>query len=26
MEETNDFLTDCTSRSEDTYIICHMIL
>jgi hypothetical protein len=25
VEETNDFLTDCTSRSEDAYIICHLI-
>jgi hypothetical protein len=26
VEETNDFLTDRTGRSEDAYFICHMIL
>ena len=25
VEETNDFLTDCTSRSEDAYVVCHLI-
>ena len=25
VEETNDFLTDCTSRAEYAYVICHLI-
>jgi hypothetical protein len=26
VEKTNDFLTDCASRSEYAYFVCHLIL
>jgi hypothetical protein len=26
VQKTNDFLTDCASRSEDAYFVCHLIL
>ena len=25
VKKTNDFLTDCAGRTEDTYFICHLI-